>query len=94
MTAQGYTLFDTPIGPCGVAWGPQGLAGFQLPEASSAETRARMARRFPGTPELAPPPGVRRALEAILGLLRGEGTDLDGHPAGHDGRAGIPPAGL
>ncbi len=80
MTAQGYTLFDTPIGPCGVAWGPRGLAGFQLPEASSAETRARMGRRFPGTPELAPPPGVKRAVEAILGLLRGEGTDLTAIP--------------
>ena len=30
MTAQGYTLFDTPIGPCGVAWGRQGLAGLSI----------------------------------------------------------------
>ena len=80
MSAQGYTLFDTPIGPCGVAWGPQGLVGFQLPEANSTDTRARMARRFSDTPELAPPPGVRRALDAILGLLRGEGTDLTAIP--------------
>jgi methylated-DNA-[protein]-cysteine S-methyltransferase len=80
MTAQGYTLFETPIGPCGMAWGSQGLIGFQLPEASAKDTRARMARRFPEALERVPPPGVQRAVDAVLGLLQGEGTDLTAIP--------------
>src|SRR5262245_5535059 len=72
MTTEAFTLFDTAIGPCGVAWGRRGLTGLQLPEADVAETRARMARRFPDAREIVPPPGVRRALDRIVSLLRGE----------------------
>jgi methylated-DNA-[protein]-cysteine S-methyltransferase len=85
MTAQGYTLFNSPIGPCGIAWGPRGLAGFQLPETSAEDTRARMARRFPEALERMPPPGVQRAVDAILGLLRGEGADLTAIPLDMEG---------
>lgn len=28
----GHALFDTPIGPCGIAWGPGGIVAVQLPE--------------------------------------------------------------
>jgi methylated-DNA-[protein]-cysteine S-methyltransferase len=85
MTAQGYTLIDTPIGPCAVAWGSTGLTGFQLPEASAEDTRARMAQRFPQALERVPPPGVQRAVDAVLGLLRGEGTDLTAIPLDMEG---------
>ena len=44
MTAQGFALFDTAIGRCGIAWGERGVAGTQLPEARDSETRARMRR--------------------------------------------------
>jgi len=36
----GYTLFDTPLGRCGIAWNARGIAGLQLPEASESATRA------------------------------------------------------
>lgn len=45
--SSGFTLFDTAIGLCAIAWGSNGIAGVQLPEASESETRARMRRRFP-----------------------------------------------
>ena len=35
----GYTLFDTAIGRCGLAWGEAGLRAVQLPMADAAQTR-------------------------------------------------------
>jgi methylated-DNA-[protein]-cysteine S-methyltransferase len=74
----GFTLFDTPIGRCGIAWGERGILGVQLPEAGERETRARMRRRFPDARELPALPAVRRAIESIAGLLRGDASDLSG----------------
>src|SRR5215471_974443 len=76
MTAYGFTLFDTAIGKCGIAWSECGVAGIQLPEAGEAETRARMLHRFPAAGEAAPPPEVQQAVERIVALLRGEADDL------------------
>ncbi len=76
MTDLGWVLFDTAIGACGVAWGPRGLVGVQLPEESRAATRARMCRRWPEVREADPPPEVRRAIEGICALLRGAPADL------------------
>jgi methylated-DNA-[protein]-cysteine S-methyltransferase len=75
MTA-GFTLFDTAIGACGIAWGERGVVGVQLPEGSEARTRARLRRRFPDAPETAPPPEVERAIAAIAALLEGEKREL------------------
>jgi methylated-DNA-[protein]-cysteine S-methyltransferase len=76
MAAASFTLFDTPIGRCGLAWAERGVAGVQLPEPDEAGTRARLLRRFPGAREAAPPPAVQRVLDTIAALLRGEGGDL------------------
>lgn len=76
MTAYGFTLFDTAIGPCGVAWSDRGLVGVQLPEASKAETRERMLQRFPAAVEIAPPRNVQLAIDNIVALLCGEPSDL------------------
>ena len=72
----GFALFHTAIGACAIAWGPRGIAGVQLPEASAAATRARMARRFASLREAAPPPQVQQATAAIAALLAGEARDL------------------
>ncbi|WP_433933785.1 methylated-DNA--[protein]-cysteine S-methyltransferase [Sorangium cellulosum] len=76
MTAHGFTLFDTAIGRCVIAWGGRGVAFVQLPEARDSETRARVLQRLPGAREAAPPPDVQRALDGIVALLRGEASDL------------------
>ena len=76
MMASGFALFDTAIGRCGVAWGERCIAGIQLPEAGERETRARMLQRFPAAGEAAPPPEVRRVIDRIVALLRGEASDL------------------
>lgn len=75
---RGYTLFDTAIGWCGIAWNERGVAGVELPDRSESATRERLRHRFPGVPDAAPPPGVARAIEAIAALLQGEASDLSG----------------
>jgi methylated-DNA-[protein]-cysteine S-methyltransferase len=72
----GWVLFDTAIGASGVAWGPRGLLGVQLPEKNRDATRARMRRRWPEAPECDPPVEVRRAIDAITTLLGGAPADL------------------
>jgi methylated-DNA-[protein]-cysteine S-methyltransferase len=76
MGAQGYTLFDTAIGCCGIAWEAAHVVGVQLPEGSAHATRRRMLERFPGAGETAAPARVRHAIGGMTGLLRGERADL------------------
>ncbi len=76
MQIPGFTLFDTPIGPCGLVWSQRALVGALLPEASAAATRARACRRFPQARELAPPAEVQRTIERIGRLLGGQADDL------------------
>ena len=42
-TSVHHHVFDTAIGPCGVAWNERGLVGVQLPEADRAATERRLA---------------------------------------------------
>ena len=76
MQAIGYTIFDTDIGRCSIAWGERGVVALQLPEADDDKTRARMLRRMPGLVDAPPPASVARAIDAIQALLRGEKIDL------------------
>jgi methylated-DNA-[protein]-cysteine S-methyltransferase len=76
MNERGYTLFDTTIGRCGVAWTERGIVATCLPEADERRTRARLARRCPGGEEQSPPPDVQRAIERVVALLRGAADDL------------------
>ncbi|HYD53325.1 MAG TPA: methylated-DNA--[protein]-cysteine S-methyltransferase [Gemmatimonadaceae bacterium] len=72
-----YTVFDTAIGHCGLAWSERGIVGVQLPERDAAATGARLAQRFPGGLPTEPPSHVARAIEAIRAILAGEERALD-----------------
>jgi methylated-DNA-[protein]-cysteine S-methyltransferase len=72
-----FTLFDTTIGTCGIAWSERGVVWVQLPEGAAAKTRARIRHRFPNARDEAPPRAIRLAVEGIVALLRGESRDLD-----------------
>jgi methylated-DNA-[protein]-cysteine S-methyltransferase len=74
--AQGFCVFDTAIGPCGLAWGARGIVGVQLPEAGSDGTRARMRRRFPGAPETQPPASMQSVTVRVAALLSGQPDPL------------------
>ena len=85
MTDRGFMLFDTQIGPCGIAWGDRGVIAVQLPEGDEAKTRARLLRRCPHAREAPPPAAVQDAIEGIISLLRGEGRDLSAIALDMDG---------
>ena len=85
MTEHGFTLFDTEIGRCGIAWGDHGFVALQLPERDESRTRARLVRRCRQAREATPPPDVRDAIEAIIALLRGEPRDLSAVALDMDG---------
>jgi methylated-DNA-[protein]-cysteine S-methyltransferase len=78
MAAIGYTLFDTAVGTCGIAWSGRGIVALQLPEADAQKTRARLLRRAPDLPEREPPPAVYEVIASIVKLLEGEAVDLSG----------------
>ncbi|CAN5530663.1 methylated-DNA--[protein]-cysteine S-methyltransferase [soil metagenome] len=74
---QGFTLFETPIGLCGLAWGGRGLVGAQLPEAAPGAAWDRLRRRYPDAVEASPPPpSIQRTVERINDLLSGGRDDL------------------
>ncbi|HMA71927.1 MAG TPA: methylated-DNA--[protein]-cysteine S-methyltransferase [Xanthobacteraceae bacterium] len=76
MTAQGFTLFDTAIGCCAIAWSERGVVGVQLPARDAAATRTVLVRRYPGVCEAAPPEHVARAIDGVVALIAGEPRDL------------------
>jgi methylated-DNA-[protein]-cysteine S-methyltransferase len=71
-----WTLFDTPIGRCGIAWNERGVTAVQLPEATEGATRARLLRSRPSAVECEPPEPIKKAIDAIDALLHGERVDL------------------
>jgi methylated-DNA-[protein]-cysteine S-methyltransferase len=76
MSAQGFALFETAIGGCGIAWGARGIIGVQLPERNDRATRDCLSRRFPDACEADPPSDVQHAIDSIVALLCGEARDL------------------
>ena len=91
--AEGYAIFATPIGPCGVAWSSRGLVSVQLPDATEEATRARLRDRITLPDDggsTSPPDTVKAAIERIIRHLTGEdggldsiALDLDGVPPFH-----------
>jgi methylated-DNA-[protein]-cysteine S-methyltransferase len=76
MAAQGFALFDTPIGPCGIAWSDTAVVGMQLPERNGAAARARLRRRHPLAHEAPVPAHIQPVIGAVTALLQGEKRDL------------------
>ena len=76
MSGHGFTIFDTAVGRCGIAWGNLGILGVQLPEARELETRRRMYRVYPEAREQRPPLNAEIAIEGIVALLRGGTADM------------------
>ena len=80
MTDQHFCLFDTPIGVCGIEWGPRGINGMQLPMGDEAKTRARIRQRRADSVETAPTEEVKVAIGRVVDLLAGKPDDLTDIP--------------
>ena len=71
-------LFDTAIGSCGLAWSEAGLTGVQLPEASPAETAARITRHGAVLVDAADTsPEIAGVIAALKAFLSGEPTGFE-----------------
>lgn len=69
-----YRLFDTAIGPCGVAWSERGLTRLQLPERDRSGTEQRLgARACAG--ETAPA-AIDQAIADVQSYMTGQGIDF------------------
>jgi methylated-DNA-[protein]-cysteine S-methyltransferase len=73
---RGYTMLDTALGRCGIAWSDAGITGVQLPEAREIETRRRLFRQFPEAREQRPCSNIELAIEGITAMLRGQDVDF------------------
>jgi methylated-DNA-[protein]-cysteine S-methyltransferase len=73
---DGFTLFDTGLGRCAIAWGRRGVTAVELPAADERATRRRIKRSHPEATESAPPPPVARAIAAIAALFEGSADEL------------------
>ena len=80
-----YTLFETSLGLCGLAWSERGVICFQLPEEDASRTRGRIAKRFPGIVEALPPPDIQGIIADVAALLLGEARDLSAVPLDMEG---------
>lgn len=75
------TLFETPIGTCGIAWQSGDspvIVGFALPEATVAETERRMARH--GTKAETVPETIAAVIEKVRRHLSRELQDFHDAP--------------
>src|SRR4051794_10394386 len=88
MKTPGFALFETPVGPCGIAWDGAAVTAVLLPSERESATLARLKRQFPEAREGTPTPAVRNAIERIVALLRGDASDLSPIPLNMDG---VPP---
>ncbi len=76
MTSAGYTIFDTAVGRCGIAWGADGaVTAVRLPDESDEATARYLARD--GAGESAPPQAITRVIAAITDLVSGANLDDD-----------------
>src|SRR5262245_14435643 len=75
-TSVHHHVFDTAIGPCGVAWSTRGLVGVQLPETNRAATERRLAARSASAGAADPPPWVATVIADIKRYLAGEPVDF------------------
>jgi methylated-DNA-[protein]-cysteine S-methyltransferase len=80
-----FTLFDTAIGRCAIAWSERGTVAVLLPERDDAALRRRLLRRHPDAREAAVPDDLARAIDDMSALLAGDHRDLSGVAVDLDG---------
>ncbi|WP_022720199.1 methylated-DNA--[protein]-cysteine S-methyltransferase [Rhodopseudomonas sp. B29] len=76
MAGVAYTIFDSMVGRCGIAWSDDGVLAVQLAEARELQTRGRLLRQFPGARESRPAVGIETAIEGVAAALSGQIWDF------------------
>jgi methylated-DNA-[protein]-cysteine S-methyltransferase len=73
---QHYCLFDTAIGPCGIAWDARGMTRLQLPERDRAATERRLRARLPNAVLAAPVDFASETIGQVQLYLTGKRVDF------------------
>jgi len=83
MEQAAYTLFDTPLGVCGIAWNMGGDSGieprviaFQLPEATVRLTASRIAGKSSAARARITPARIKALIERVKRHFRGDPQDF------------------
>ncbi|MFO0586461.1 MAG: methylated-DNA--[protein]-cysteine S-methyltransferase [Polyangiaceae bacterium] len=71
-----YCVFDSPIGPCAVAWSGHGVIRFLLPEATAAATEERMRAVLPEATSATPRGWVAVLVTRVRKHLSGQPDDF------------------
>ncbi|CAL1241613.1 methylated-DNA--[protein]-cysteine S-methyltransferase [Candidatus Methylocalor cossyra] len=79
MDSTAYCLFDTPLGPCAIAWRPgrgPAVTALQLPDTTAEATAERIARETGASPVATPPPRIAELVGRIQRHLSGQLEDF------------------
>lgn len=71
-----FTLFDSAIGRCGLAWWEEAVLAFVLPGADDEATSHALTRRIPEAERQEPSAFARTTIDAVRRLLAGDQPDL------------------
>ncbi|MBG0800725.1 methylated-DNA--[protein]-cysteine S-methyltransferase [Methylocystis sp. H4A] len=71
---QRFHIFQTAIGPCGIAWSEEGVTRFQLPERDDSALARRMAKADRWSAALPSP--IAQAIADLERYFRGEKVDF------------------
>jgi len=82
--AASYTLFDTAIGRCGIAWRSGLVVSTALPGADDIATVRHLIRRLPDAVEADAEGAAADAVDRVQRLLAGEAVDLASIPVDLD----------
>jgi methylated-DNA-[protein]-cysteine S-methyltransferase len=80
MTKTEFTIFDTALGACAIAWRESGIVAVRLHEKTAERTRAALLRQFPEAMEAAPSPEIRKAIADVAALVAGEKRHITDAP--------------
>lgn len=78
MTGLAFTVFETALGACAVAWGEGGLVGVRFPDPDAAALRGVVRRAWPGASPAEPPEVVAETVADIQAHCRGSPRDFAG----------------
>lgn len=76
----GFTIFETALGWCALAWSERGVVQGWLPAETQAQVRAAVARKRPEAVEAEPPAFAADAARDVAALMAGETPDLGAVP--------------
>jgi methylated-DNA-[protein]-cysteine S-methyltransferase len=75
-STEHYTLFDTAIGTCAIAWSARGITRLQLPERNREAGEKRLLKRLPDATQAAPPAHVAQVIAQIQRYAAGEPVEF------------------